>query len=193
MDVGGEVGQQYFDDKSSRRALLKRIAIAGAAGAMAPTIVSSPAFADSGTVKCRFSYTAPATFVATINRPGNNLARFQIITVTNPTGICPCGGTPTYLYSYWASLTATSSVTLNSGGWTAASTVSSGNVTIGGALGPFSYSMEVAIRVQCQGKGATPAFLCRFGVSSGSGASSYNVLPVAISSTTPTQLTGLAC
>ena len=185
MQSGGETSQQVEAHTQTRRALLQKMAVAAGVGAIAPAIVSSPAFADSGTVKCRFKTTTNGTFVATVNRPATDQARFQIITITNPVGTCPCSGTPTFQYSYWAQLTGTSSVTLTSGGsWVNFSSASSGNLTIGGGTGPFGFQLEVAVKVTCPGKGATPALLCRFGAAAGSGAVSYSVPATPISATT---------
>jgi hypothetical protein len=193
MEIGGEALVEENDGRPTRRALLQKMAIAAGAGVLAPAIVSSPAFADSGTVKCRFKTTTNGTFIATINRPANNQARFQIITITNPVGTCPCGGAPTFLYSYWAQLTGTSTVTLTSGTtWVNFSSASSGNVSIGGGNGNFGYSLEVAVRVQCPSKTSAPTFLCRYGVSAGSGANSYNVAATQIASSTSVNIT-LAC
>ena len=180
-----------IESATSRRALLKKLALAGAVSAVTPMIVSSPAYADSGTVKCRFTYLGVASFIATINRPGSNLARYQIITITNPTGTCPCGGVPTFEYAYWIELTGTSTIT-GSTGWVTFSSAATGNITIGGANGPFSYRMECAVRVRCQGIGTTPVYVCRYGTSAGSGANSYTVPATPIASPTATQL-ALAC
>ncbi len=158
------------------------MAVGGAAGAIAPAIISSVAYADSGTVPCRFALTAPATFIATINRPGFNLGRYQIITITNPTGTCPCGGTPVFMYAYWVRLNTVSGQT----GWVNFSSAATNNWTIGGGNGAFTYSMEIGVRVECPG--TPPTYICRFGVSSASGAASYTVPATAISSATPTQL-----
>ncbi|MGB8861003.1 MAG: hypothetical protein WCC60_17220 [Ilumatobacteraceae bacterium] len=176
-----------------RRELLKRFAASGlvTVGA-ASLVVSSPAFADSGTVPCRFTYAGVATFVATVNRPSSGNAQYQIITVTNPTGVCPCGGTPTFSYAYWVSLTGTSTAT-GSTGWIAASSVSSGVASIGGGTGAFSYSMEVGVRVQCNGaRAGRLAYICRFGTSAGSGATSYSVPATPVAGASPVHL-ALSC
>ena len=171
---------------TDRRELLKRLAAGGIAAAGSSVIRSGQAFADSGTVSCRFTYTGVATFTATINRPASGQGRYQIITVTNPTGVCPCGGTVTFSYAYWASLTGTSTVTASTG-WIPASSVTSTAFTIGGGTGAFSYRMEVAVRAQCAGRSG-PTYICRFGTSSGSGSASYIVPATPIPNLSPTFL-----
>ncbi len=145
----------------SRRDLLKKMAAAGAIGSLVPTIVSTTAFADSGTVACRFTYTTAATATIVLSRPRANQATV-VITIANPTGTCPCSPAtaPTFNYSYFANLGGAVAST----GWVTFSSAS-GTFTVAGT-GSYAYSVEAGVRAQCPGKRAL-TFLCRFVLRSG--------------------------
>jgi hypothetical protein len=192
-DITTSAAEQTDAGGTGRRTVLKRAAVAGGVAAwVAPLVLSSAAHADSGTPKCRFKPTVNASVTATISRPASNQAQFNIIAIANPTGACPCGGTPVFSYAYWGAVTGTSTVSASAGGWVSFSSAQSGALTIGGGTGAFSYQLEVGIRVQCAGRGATPAFYCRFVLASGSGATSYTLASTPLTATTNTNL-GVTC
>ncbi len=138
------------------------MAAVGAVATVLPTIASSPAFADSGSPGCLYTYTTDATRTITLSRPSNGNGRFQIAT-TAPGGSCLCTGigTLTTSYSYFGSLTGNSTVTASSSGWVVATSFDSGTLAIGGGNSAFSYSIEVGVRIQCPGRRAA-TYLCRF-------------------------------
>jgi hypothetical protein len=124
--------------------------------------MSSPAFADSGTVPCRYTYATAATATTALTRPANNQGRF-VVTTTAPGGTCPCGSAaPTVTYAYFGTLIGNATVTASSNGWSAASTFDSGALAIGGGNSAFDFNVQVGVRVQCSDSSGQPTFVCRF-------------------------------
>jgi hypothetical protein len=153
-----------------RRDALKKLGFGGAVIVGASAVSSSPAFADSGTVNCRYTYSSAATAAITLTRPGNNTGRFRV-TATPPAGSCPCGtASPVVSYSFYGALTGNTTVVASSGGWVAGSTFDSGTLAIGGGNSSFNYTIQVGVRVRCNDKNGQPTAVCRFVSVSGTNA-----------------------
>ena len=161
---------QRKDRRMDRRDALKKLGLGGATIIGASAVSSSPAFADSGTVNCRYTYSTAATAAITLTRPANNSGRF-LVTTTPPAGSCPCGtASPIVSYSFYGALTDNSTATASSGGWIAGSTFDSGTLAIGGGNSSFAYNVQVGVRVQCRDKNGQLTAVCRFRSVSGTNA-----------------------
>jgi hypothetical protein len=158
-----------------RREALKKLGIGGATVAGASLIMSSPASADSGSPNCRYTYTAPATATISITRPQNSQVRFQL-SVSSPTGSCPCGGSPTITYAFRAVLTDNGSATFGTALFGQPLPFDSGAVSLGQGNSPIAYNVQVGVRINCP-EGAQPASVCRFVTVTGSAAAPINLTP----------------
>lgn len=80
----------------NRREALKKAAAAGAVGWVAPTLMSSPAFAQSGvcTPKCIPAGTPQYTAAGVSGSCGGSYVVVIPITLTQGSVTCPCGGDP---------------------------------------------------------------------------------------------------
>ena len=158
-----------------RRDALKKMAAGGATVVGASVVLSNLAFADSGTVKCRHTYTTAASFTAVLRRPRADRARAVVTVGGPPAGACPCGGAPPIVaYAFSVTLSDASSVTRNSGGgataaWQASNTFNTGGLNIGGGTSPFNYSVSVGIKLDCAGVTGR-AVICRFAIVTGTNA-----------------------
>lgn len=171
-----------------RREALKKLGMGGATLLGASAVMSSPAFADSGTVNCRYTYGTAATTTITLTRPANNTASVAV-TTTAPAGSCPCGAGPTVTYAYYAALTGNATVPATSGGWVANTTFNATNLAIGGGNSAFGYNVQVGVRVQCSDKNGNPTFICRFYSASGTNGPT-TIGPNALTATSAANLPG---
>lgn len=171
-----------------RRDALKKLAAAGATAVGAPTVLSSAAFADSGTQRCQHSYTAPASLSASLTRPQNNRGRAQVtVSTAGLSGSCGCGGTASLSYAFWVRLSDSSTVIQSSSGWQTSNTFDTGSLVIGGGNSAFSYEVQVGIRLSCPGATAArpDAVICRFATVTGTNApTTVAGVPLAASSAT---------
>lgn len=177
----------------NRRALLTQLAKSSAVGvglaAAHSSVVSTPAFADSGTATCRYTYLTGAAVSIQVGRVAENSALFgndewfRFTQSAAPTGVCPCGGLPTITYSYrvvFSSPHNSNTNTKTASGLSSLTTAQIFNGIVVGAPGPpsnFNYNIQLGVYVDCQGMTATTARLCRFVTVSGTTAlsSEFNV------------------
>ncbi len=160
-----------------RRDALKKLGMGGATVVAASAVMSSPAFADSGSVSCRYTYTTAATASISITRPVNSQVRFQLSISSAPQGTCRCGGSPIVVYAFRAVLTDSGTATFGSGQFNASLPFDSGPVNLGQGNSPIQYDVQVGVRIQCPGGAAGPAFICRFSTSAGSSRAPISLTP----------------
>ena len=158
-----------------RRDALKKMAAGGTAVVGASVVLSTLAFADSGTVKCRHTYTTAASFTAVLTRPANNRGRAVVTVGGIPVGACPCGGAPPIItYAFSVTLSDARSVTRNSGGgptaaWQAGNAFDTGSLRIGRGNSPSEYTVSVGNKLDCVGVTGR-AVICRFATVTGTNA-----------------------
>jgi hypothetical protein len=143
------------DRRFRRREALTLLAASGGATVAGSLILSQTAFADSGTIPCRYNFTgSPNAAIRVRNRATTN---DQIrATVTGVGGTCPCGGAAAIAYSYFFQAPAGTTNT----GWITANVT-----TVPGALfppsGTSSVTVSVGIRATCNSPSGT-TIRCRF-------------------------------
>jgi hypothetical protein len=138
-----------------RREALRLLAASGGATVAGSLIVSQTAFADSGTVPCRFAFTgSPNAAIQTVNSANNDSIT---ISVTGVAGACPCGGTRTVEYAYYY-LTGTG--TTSATGWITGSSVTAGPVALWGT-GGGTVTISVGVRLTCPSPSGT-TIRCRY-------------------------------
>ena len=151
-----------------RRDALKKLGMGGATIVGATAVMSSPAFADSGSLSCRYTYTTAATATISITRPANSQVRL-VLSATAPAGTCGCGGTPTVRYAYRYALTDSTTVSAQSIDYSLTTlSLDTGTLALGQGNSAITYNVQVGVRVQCPGGTEGPAFFCRFATRAGS-------------------------
>lgn len=137
--------------------MLRLLAAAGVTTVGGQMIVSSPAFADSGSVNCLYEFSGTPTLTTTVVNRTFSADTLQL-SVANTAGTCPCSATSTIEYAYSITIPGVGS---GSTGWVASSVVSvSSPATLWIASG--SVTVRVGIRVTCTGPSGT-TIRCRFG------------------------------
>ena len=127
-------------------------------------IVSSTAFADSGSAGCRYDFTGNLTLTTFVrNRTNTNQDVLQF-TVSGAGGTCPCGGTAVIQYAYYVAVPAGSANTP----WISSSSVSLSGPRSFWPNGGGSLSVGVSVRVTCPAAVGN-AVRCRYGTAT------YNV------------------
>jgi len=166
-----------------RRDALKKLGMGGATVIGATAVLSSPAFADSGSPNCFYSYDTAATATVIITRPSNNNASFAV-TTTPPSGTCGCG-TPVVTWQYYGALNGVLPPTPPPAGWTTATSYASGVYNSGGGASSNPYNVQVGVRIQCG-----TSFICRFLTVSGSGTGGVQNPPENLTTTSSANLIG---
>lgn len=159
-----------------RRQALQRLAAGGGLALASSMVSSTPAFADSGTVACRHTYTASAAVSITVGRDalfGSDDEFFTLVQTAVPVGVCPCSASlPTITYSYrvfFSSPTSTGTRTATASGLSSLSTgqVQNGFTVGGTGVQNWNYDIQLGVYITCVGMTATPAVICRFVTVSG--------------------------
>jgi hypothetical protein len=173
-----------------RRDALKKLGMGGATVLGASAVMSSPAFADSGSVSCRYSYTTASTASISITRPTNGQVRI-VLSATAPGGACGCGDTPIVRYVYSYVLTDSNQATAQSTDYSLATlSIDSGPLTLGQGNSNIAYDVQVGVRIQCPGGTLGPAYVCRFVTESGSAKAPITFTNVPLSATSSANLPG---
>ena len=121
-------------------------------------IMSSTAFADDGSVGCRYDFTGNLTLTTFVrNRTNNNQDVLQF-SVSGAGGNCPCGGTAIIQYAYYVAVPAGSANTP----WISSSAVSVTGPRSFWPNGGGSLSVGVSVRVTCPAAVGN-AVRCRYG------------------------------
>ncbi len=138
-----------------RREALRLLAASGGATVAGSLVVSYTAFADSGSIPCRYAFSgSPNAAVRVRNLPNNDRVQF---TVTGVAGTCPCGGAATIEYAYY--LLSNTGVTATSG-WTPLSMADTLDQVIW-PLSGGSVTVSVGVRVTCASPSGT-TIRCRY-------------------------------
>lgn len=156
-----------------RRELLQRLAAGGALVVTATEIISSPAYADGGTIPCRPTMPAQAANVFTVAVANVNRVDFRLTTTLGTATTCPCGTQPTstveYMYSFDSAtpsslvitLTANTSAPITN---TWLTTPFDNKVTVRNVTNPMpspsSWRIRLTIKHKCLDSSGNPTWAC---------------------------------
>lgn len=191
LQLYGQVTNHPLNDPSgyrrlvmqTRREVLKKLAVGGGAAVGSPLIVSSIAFADSGTAKCQPA-NCPLAASYSVTTGGNGTSQnWMIITVTTPlAAVCGVGYSSSIEYRYRSSGASTSggktpvvrdstraTLLAATGVWTtfqATNSVTITNNNVGNNLNNGNYTVDVFVRLVCT-NGAVKCWCCKGRTQSG--------------------------